>query len=224
MTRNGGIGTPRVSHRKGSVLRRLAVVGFIAALAVALLAVIGGAGAGTSRVADGSATAPTVDFGSAIVQLEGDPLATSVRTKPTRGKKIDFSGSTVRSYRAQLSALRNDFKEWLRANAPAAKVTREFDISLNAVALNLNGTKLATIRSAPMVKAADHQGIYRPAGHDEPDLRLVHDFQSWAAWGSTPEAKGEGIKVPIVDSGIDVIIPASAMPAIRISRGRGSSR
>ena len=59
-----------------------------------------------------------IDSGSAIVQLNGDPLSTYVKTKPAPGKKIDFSSNTVKSYRAQLSALRNDFKQWLKANAP----------------------------------------------------------------------------------------------------------
>jgi hypothetical protein len=44
-----------------------------------------------------------VDTGSAIVKLNGDPLSTYVKTKPPHGKKIDFSSTTVTSYRAQLS-------------------------------------------------------------------------------------------------------------------------
>src|SRR5260221_6526950 len=80
-----------------------------------------------------------MDTGSALVQLDGEPLATDARTKPPHGKKIDFDSSTVKSARAQLSALRNDFKTWLRANAPRAQVTGEFDLALNAVAVRLNG-------------------------------------------------------------------------------------
>ena len=85
-----------------------------------------------------------------MIQLNGDPLSTHVKTKPASGKKVDFSSNTTKSYRAQLSALRNDFKQWLKANAPDAKVTGEFDISLNAVAVQLNGAQLGTIASAPM--------------------------------------------------------------------------
>jgi len=65
-----------------------------------------------------------MDTGSALVQLGGEPLATDTKTKPPHGKKIDFDSSTVKSARAQLSALRNDFKTWLRANAPRAQVKR----------------------------------------------------------------------------------------------------
>src|SRR5262245_4282552 len=78
---------------------------------------------------------PDVDNSSAVVQLKGDPISTNPTTKPLRGAKIDFNSQAVRSYRAQLNAKRNEFKTWLRANAPAARVTSEYDVSLNAVAV-----------------------------------------------------------------------------------------
>ena len=80
----------------------------------------------------------------------------------------------MKSYRAQLNNLRNDFKRWLKDNAPAVKVTGEFDISLNAVAVQLNGTALATLRAAPMVAGVQFQAVYTPQAHDDPDLALVH--------------------------------------------------
>src|SRR5205823_6377692 len=84
--------------------------------------------------ADTFAQGPTQDTSSVVVQLKGDPLSTYSATKPAPGKTIDFNSNTVKSYRAQLAALRNDFRNWLRANAPNAKITSEYDISLNAVA------------------------------------------------------------------------------------------
>ena len=163
---------------------------------------------------DGAAPGASVDTGSAIVQLTLDPLSTSARTKPAKGKKIDFSSSTVKSYRAQLNNQRNDFKQWLKANAPAAKVTGEVDISLNAVAVQLNGTSLGTIASAPMVKRAQYEGVYRPLDANDPDLGLINAMDAWAQGGSAANA-GAGVKVGIIDTGIDVSIPASAMRAIR---------
>ena len=124
---------------------------------------------------DGSVARATEDRGYALVQLNGDPLSTYVKTKPPRGKKIDFNSNTVKSYRAQLSTLRNDFKQWLQANAPKAKVTGEFDISLNAVAVQLNGESLATIAAAPQVQIAqyrDSTSTTDPTA-DDPDLDLI---------------------------------------------------
>ena len=187
------------------MLKRTVLLTLGVLMAVAMLATA--ATAGMRSQTDGGTTTPSVDTGSALVVLKGEPLATSEKTKPAHGKTIDFGSTAVKSYRSQLSALRNDFKQWLRANAPNAKVTGEFDISLNAVGVTLNGTTLGTIASAPMVAAAELQAIYRPLGHDDPDLALIHAFEAWAAGGGTPVAKGEGVKVAIVDSGIDVTHP-----------------
>jgi subtilisin family serine protease len=174
--------------------------------ALALTIAASGAIAGGGTVSDLGSTAPTVDTSSAIVQLNGDPLSTYVKTKPAPGKKIDFSSNTTKSYRAQLSALRNDFKQWLRANAPSAKVTGEFDISLNAVAVQLNGTSLGTIASAPMVKKAQYEGLYHPLDANDPDLALINALNAWAAVGG-PANAGKGVKVGIVDTGIDQTHP-----------------
>jgi minor extracellular serine protease Vpr len=175
----------------------------VTAVSLGVGASIGVAG---GRPTDGP-SAPTVDNGSALVQLKGDPLSTSAKTKPPKGKKIDFSSSAVKSYRAQLNALRNDFKRWLRDNAPGARVNGEFDIALNAVSVELNGNTLAKIASAPMVQTAQLQGLYRPAGHEDPDLALIHAFEAWTDGGGTPGAKGAGVEVAVIDSGIDTRHP-----------------
>ena len=170
-----------------------------------------GAGSGLAGGAptDGTSAA-TIDTASAIVALNGDPLATYVKTKPAPGKKIDFSSNQVKSYRAQLNALRNDFKQWLRKNASDAQVTGEFDITLNAVAVQLNGTALSMLQAAPMVERAEYQGLYSPAEHGfDPDLTL---FDAFDAWGGASHAAGAataglGVKVAIIDTGIDTRHP-----------------
>ena len=181
----------------------------MALVALVLTIAVSGATAGGPGVSDLGTTGPTVDTSSAIVQLNGDPLSTYVKTKPAPGKKIDFSSNTTKSYRAQLSALRNDFKQWLRANAPDAKVTGEFDISLNAVAVQLNGSKLGTIASAPMVKQAQYEGLYRPMDNADPDLALIHAIDAWTAAGGAANA-GAGVMVGIIDTGIDQTHPCFA--------------
>src|SRR5438046_2689690 len=154
---------------------------FVTLAALVLTMAVAGATAG-GPVSDGPSAAPEgTDTGSAIVELNGDPLSTYVKTKPPPGKKIDFSSATVKSYRAQLSALRNDFKQWLKANAPAAKVTGEFDISLNAVAVQLNGTSLATIKGAPMVQSAEYNTLYQP--NLSQSYQIINATDAWNAAG-----------------------------------------
>ncbi|MEY2547379.1 MAG: minor extracellular serine protease Vpr, partial [Verrucomicrobiota bacterium] len=124
----------------------------------------------------------------------------------------DFNNSTTKSYRAQLSALRNDFKQWLQANAPKAKVTGEFDISLNAVSVQLNGESKDKIAVAPQVSRVDYEGIYYPLAKptsttsaSDPDLGLIQAIQAWSQNGGGGSANaGNGVKAAIVDTGIDI--------------------
>ncbi len=166
----------------------------------------GGGHGGAS--ADAQNNGPRVDTSSALVQLQGDPLSTYVKTRPAQGKKIDFSSTTVKSYRAKLSAERNDFKQWLQANAPKAKITGQFDISLNAVAVQLNGTSLDTLAKAPMVQHVEYEGLYYPTSDPtvDPDLTVISAFNAWNEAGGAANA-GKGVKVAIVDTGIDVTHP-----------------
>ena len=141
-----------------------------------------------------------MDNTSAIVQLKGDPISTNPSTKPPHGRKIDFNGQAVRSYRAQLNQRRNELKRWLRANAPRAKVTGEYDVSLNAVAVQLNGTPLATIAAAPMVQSAEYNALYHPNLSES--YKIINASDAWTAAGGRATA-GAGIKIGDIDTGID---------------------
>ena len=84
-------------------MRRLIFIALAASLSLSVAA------ASSPNAITGETTAPVamVDTAYALVQLNGEPLSTYVKTKPGPGKKIDFNNATVKSYRAQLSALRN---------------------------------------------------------------------------------------------------------------------
>lgn len=195
-------GRSRPMTQKEHFVQRLRTMTVL--LAIASIAMTGPvtAAAGGQAISDGAATpVATVDTAYALVQLNGEPLSTYVKTKPGPGKKIDFNNTTTKSYRAKLSALRNNFKQWLQANAPRARITGSWDISLNAVGVKLNGTTLDKLRTSPQVRRAEYQGLYRPNNID-PDLSLVNAFNAWASVGGVLNA-GAGVKVAIVDSGID---------------------
>lgn len=164
---------------------------------------------------DSTTVRVTQDRDYALVQLNGEPLATYVKTRPPAGKKIEFDKTSTKAYRAQLSALHNDYKAWLRANVPQARVSGEFDISLNAVSVNLGGASLAQVAASPMVKTAQYQGLYYPNAAD-PDLAVIRATDAWVQDGG-PANAGTGVKVAIVDSGIDVGHPCfndSGYPAV----------
>src|SRR6266496_1917221 len=174
------------------------------ALSVIALGVGGSATTRPNANADAFNQGPDVDRSSAIVQLKGNPLSTHPATKPAMGKKIDFNGNAVRSYRAQLAAGRNEFKRWLRANAPRAKVTSEYDTSLNAVAVQLNGTTLETIAAAPMVQQVQYNALYHPNLSES--YKIINAMDAWTAAGGRGVA-GAGIKIGDIDTGIDETHP-----------------
>jgi subtilisin family serine protease len=177
--------------------------GALPRLLIALLAAAGITAAApvAAQRADTSAQRPTQDQSSALVILDGEPLSTYAKTKPARGKKIDFDSNVVKAYRAQLNAIRNDYRKWLQANYPQAKVSGEFDISLNAVSVQLNGAPLEGISAAALVRSAQYQGLYYRNAVD-PDLSLIKAVEAWAVAGGAANA-GAGVKVAVVDSGID---------------------
>jgi subtilisin family serine protease len=204
----------RASIRLTPVALALALAG-----ALSLSQIAAAAAPRQNSDADTSARARQ-DTSVALVQLYGEPLASDAKTRPPKGKKIDFSSNSVKAYRAQLSALRNDYKAWLRANVPAAKITGEFDISLNAVAVQLNGASLAQVSATSMVKRAEYQGLYSPNATD-PDLALISAPAAWAQGGGAAGA-GAGVKVAIVDTGIDIRNPCFSEAGYAAQNQRGN--
>jgi minor extracellular serine protease Vpr len=168
-------------------------------LGVVAFGVRGGA-ARPNANADAFNRGPDVDQSSAVVQLKGDPISTNPSTKPPHGRKIDFKSQGVRSYRAQLNQKRNEFKHWLQSNAPRARVTGEYDVSLNAVAVQLNGTPLATITAAPMVQSAEYNALYHPTLSES--YKIINALGAWGGQAGRPTA-GAGIKIGDIDTGID---------------------
>lgn len=145
-----------------------------------------------------STESSTSDASTALVELKGAPVATATAVD-RKGKRANLDGAKTKAYRATLSAQRNEFKKWLQANAPKAKITGSFDVSLNAVSVTLNGTSLDVIRSAPQVVGAEYSGLYHPTDGD-PDLALINAVQAWGGGGAADA--GKGIKVAIIDTGI----------------------
>ncbi|SMO32331.1 S8 family serine peptidase [Propioniciclava tarda] len=154
---------------------------------------------------------PGQDATRATILLASDPVATSASVTKKNGK-VDLNAAATKAVRAQLNEQRNALKKWLQSNAPKAKVTGEFDVALNAVTVTLNGTGIGVLRTAPGVAAVEYEAIYTPQAVD-PDLALVKGVQAWqqsnfATSGTNPSGwAGFGIKVGVVDTGIDFTHP-----------------
>jgi minor extracellular serine protease Vpr len=191
------------SHARITIAAALLILG-------AAMFSVAASGGGSSKGSSPSASTdnfrkhPVLDKSSVIVQLKGEPLTKESSTKPAQGKKIDFNSTTVKSYRAQLAARRNEFKQWLHTYAPKAKVTSEYDISLNAVAVQLNGTSLDTIKGAPMVQSVQYNALYYPLLSES--HKIIKAAGAWSQAGGRANA-GRGIKIGDLDTGIDETHP-----------------
>lgn len=175
----------------------------------------------TATSTDSRSTA-SIDTSSAIVELTGAPL---VSLNYGQSKRVDLKSAKAKSARAQLVAIRNDFKQWLRTNAPKARVTSEYDVALNAVSVDLNGTDIATLRTAPGVVAATLQMNYEMLDAPiDPDLALINAISAWGGGGAA--TAGAGVKVAVIDSGIDQTHPCfdgSGYPAYTGDKGEVGS-
>src|SRR5207248_1980127 len=191
------------SHARTVIATALLILG----AAMFSIAASGGGGSASGKPnasTDNFQKGPAVDKSSVIVVLKGDPISKNSSTKPAPGKKIDFNSDKVKSYRAQLSAQRNDFKQWIHTYAPNAKVTSQYDISLNAVAVQLNGTSLDTIKGAPMVQSVQYNALYHPDLSES--HKIINAAAAWIAAGGRSNA-GAGIKIGDIDTGIDETHP-----------------
>jgi minor extracellular serine protease Vpr len=183
---------------------RTAIAAALLILGAAMFSIAASGGGGSasgkpSASTDNYQKGPAVDTSSVIVQLKGDPVS-KFSSKSAPGKKIDFNNNTVKSYRAQLSAQRNDFKQWLHTYAPKAKVTSQYDISLNAVAVQLNGESRDTIARSPMVQSVQYNALYHPDLSQS--YKIINAAGAWTAAGGRSSA-GAGIKIGDIDTGID---------------------
>jgi minor extracellular serine protease Vpr len=119
-------------------------------------------------------------------------------TKPAPGKKLDLNATPVKNYRALLASRRNDFKQWLQQNGFKGAVVHEYDLTLNALAVRLNGQPIDALRAAPGVASVEPSQLYVPSMN----LSLGLIKAGVANAGGTASG-GAGIKVGVIDTGID---------------------
>ncbi|MPZ28144.1 MAG: S8 family serine peptidase [Micromonosporaceae bacterium] len=146
----------------------------------------------------------------AIVLLRDPPAASYrgtipglQRTAPERGL-LDRTSPAYRAYLRHLANAQDKVRGYLRQRAPQVEVTRAYQDILNGVAVKLNGADPARLANAPGVRAVAPSALYRPAMNRSVDL--IRAAEVWGQLGGGPEA-GEGVRVAVIDSGIDVSSP-----------------
>jgi minor extracellular serine protease Vpr len=188
-----------------SLLRRRALL-VPSALAAAVVLLPGTA----TAVQNTDAATPAAASDYAIVLLKDPPAASYQggipgleRTAPVRGL-LDRTSPAYRAYERHLAQEHAKVLGYLRQHAPQTEVVREYQDVLNGVAVKLNGADPARLANGPGVRAVAPSALYRPSMNRSVDLIRATD--AWAQLGGAPDA-GAGIRVAVVDTGIDLTNP-----------------
>ena len=156
----------------------------------------------------GTSDAPRVKTGVydgyAMVILADPPLADWPGATRTKNGKLDFAAGANGRYRAALAHARNNFKQWLQSTKSSAQVVHEYDTVLNGLAVQLSGATLDSLRGGPGVTLVEPSLTYTPVMDRSP--ALINASALWAAVGGVGNA-GAGMKIAVIDSGIDQTHP-----------------
>jgi subtilisin family serine protease len=152
-----------------------------------------------------------------IVELESPPLAVWYQTAEgaqTASGQLDAQSPAAQSYSAQLEAEQAVFLDSLQKAIPGASPSQYVDegggthdltyqVAFNGVTVILPDKSPATMKQ--LAKLPGVKAVY-PEREYKPNLDVSHDYMGsadmWAAAGGQANA-GEGIKIAVLDTGVD---------------------
>src|SRR6266581_4871367 len=179
-------------------------------LVVALLAVLATVSLATYGISPANAKHQALSD-SAIILLSAQPLSSYTgnvpgyaATMPIPGGKLDLTSPAAVAYSSFLASQRNFAKMYLAKFAPEVTVTYEYSTVLNGLAVNLNGADIRELNHLPGVVTADYTFSVHTDMNRSPTL--IGAPTLWAAYGGQANA-GAGIKIGIIDTGIDFTHP-----------------
>ena len=147
---------------------------------------------------------------SAIVELESEPVVVQRRRMApamVRDLSRDLESAEARAYAAQIDREQADFKARAVRVAPGMRVHTQLRVLANAVAIDVTGAELAAIALLPGVKHVSLEKIYHTAL--DSSVPLINAPAMWDRLGGVAVA-GEGMKIAILDTGIDIANPLFA--------------
>ncbi len=185
----------------------------IAALAAVLLSsASAAAGLQPIRYRQGEVTVPRVRAGTisipaghmrgrvtVIVTLSSPPLAAWSRSLSSRGNRTRLStrSAAARAYLAQLSRRQDAAVLALRRTIPEATVSRRFRVLLDGLTVTLPAKRLPALVKLTLAQRVYPSLRYSLALDRSPSLVGVHELVSRTG------ALGDGVKIAVVDDGID---------------------
>jgi minor extracellular serine protease Vpr len=194
-------------------LRRMALLPLVAAL---ILATASSAALQPVRRSFGEQMLPRVRAGTltvpparshgrvtVIVGLRLPPLAARSGNLfgLDRRAKLDVRSSSSRSYLRRLARAQRAAVRQLKQAIPSARVSHRYRVVLNGFAVSLPARKLPTL-----VRLSSVAKLYRSSRYQLDTNRSPAVIGADAMWAATGD-RGEGVKIGIVDDGIDPANP-----------------
>ena len=192
-------------------MKKYSLVAFLIALALVLQSSTGlsrNAGAhvkvGGNRVLAIQAGA-TPGSVAAIIELENEPVAMQQRaTERIPRRQIDFESPNARAYEAQLESEHSVFKSRAALISPNLRVRTELSKLANAISVEASPNELAAMAALPGVKRIELVKDFHTLL--DASVPLINAPVIWSRLGGIGAA-GQGMKIAILDTGIDISNP-----------------
>jgi subtilisin family serine protease len=177
----------------------------------------------SALLAGGSSAAPNRPGGSlveVVVTLPQAPLALetvhdrALAATVRRDHSLDVRAPAAVSYLRSLAATQDAFATRLAAEVPEARVYWHYSVVLDGVSVVLPASQLARLRTLP--GATVWPGVTyhslgvpasTPAPQAGPDNRPPQLVGATALWGSDLSTAGQGMKIGIIDDGVEQTHP-----------------
>lgn len=161
------------------------------------------------RVSDGVAkprrTLESSGRVSAIVELESEPVALHERaTVRLPRRSIDFEAPTARAYESRLESEQGDFMSRAELVSSGIRERTRLRKLANAVSVEVGASELAAISALPGVKRVEIVRQYHAT--IDASVPLINAPAIWEKLGGV-SAAGQGMKIAILDTGIDITNP-----------------
>jgi minor extracellular serine protease Vpr len=135
-----------------------------------------------------------------IARLDLPPLAAAYSEDLAVGgtsRRLDVHSGASRRYLTRVAHAQTAAASAISEAIPAAVVSRRFQVILDGLTVDLPARRLTTLAALPFVTKIYPSVAYKLSLDDSPGLIRANTF-----WASTGD-RGEGMKIGIVDDGVD---------------------
>src|SRR5262245_18612084 len=142
---------------------------------------------------------------SAIVELESDPVAIRQRrAERVPLRRVDFGSSSAQAYEAQIESEHAQFKSRAALVSPGMEVRTELRKLVNAISVEVSPGELPAVAALPGVKRVELVKEFHAML--SASVPLINAPVVWNRLGGVGAA-GQGVKIAIIDTGIDITNP-----------------